>query len=81
MAASDAILEAGRIRLRPILMTTLCTLAGLIPLAFGFGTGAELQRPLAIAVIGGLALSTAATLILLPVVLQVMQALRVPPVS
>ena len=55
MAASDAILEAGRIRLRPILMTTLCTLAGLIPLAFGFGTGAELQRPLAIAVIGGLA--------------------------
>ncbi len=81
LAASDAILEAGRIRLRPILMTTLCTLAGLIPLAFGFGTGAELQRPLAIAVIGGLVLSTAATLILLPVVLQALRALRIPPIS
>jgi multidrug efflux pump subunit AcrB len=79
MTPADAIIEAGRIRLRPILMTTLCTLAGLTPLAFGFGTGAELQRPLAIAVIGGLVLSTTATLVLLPVALQVTQALRRAP--
>ena len=65
-------------RLRPILMTTLCTLAGLLPLALGFGTGAELQRPLAIVVIGGLALSTGATLVLLPVALQALGALRPP---
>ena len=81
MKPGDAIAEAGRIRLRPILMTTLCTLAGLVPLALGFGTGAELQRPLAIAVIGGLALSTGATLILLPVVLQTLRALRAPPAT
>ncbi len=81
MTPAAAIIEAGRIRLRPILMTTLCTLAGLAPLAFGFGTGAELQRPLAIAVIGGLVLSTTATLILLPVALQVTQALHRTPAS
>jgi CzcA family heavy metal efflux pump len=62
----DAIQEACRLRLRPILMTTLCTLAGLFPLALGWGAGADLQRPLAIAVIGGLVISTAVTLILLP---------------
>ena len=50
-------------------MTTLCTLAGLVPLALGLGAGAELQRPLAIAVIGGLTLSTGITLLLLPVAL------------
>jgi len=61
-----ALREAGRLRLRPILMTTLCTLAGLLPLAFGIGSGAELQQPLAIAVIGGLTLSTVITLVLLP---------------
>ena len=58
---------AGRVRLRPILMTTLCTLFGLLPLALGLGAGAELQRPLALAVIGGLALSTFVTLYLVPV--------------
>ena len=74
--AMDALLSAGQLRLRPILMTTLCTLAGLAPLAFGFGAGAELQRPLAIAVIGGLAISTAVTLLLLPVGLLSARALR-----
>ena len=72
----EALLEAGALRLRPILMTTLCTLAGLLPLAFGFGAGAEMQQPLAIAVIGGLTLSTAVTLLLLPRVLEVSGALR-----
>jgi CzcA family heavy metal efflux pump len=64
--ALEAVTHAAQRRLRPVLMTTLATLAGLLPLAFGFGAGAELQRPLAIAVIGGLTTSTAATLGLLP---------------
>ncbi|MBX6332376.1 MAG: efflux RND transporter permease subunit [Gemmatimonadaceae bacterium] len=61
-----AIEDAARIRLRPILMTTLCTLFGLLPLALGIGAGSELQRPLALAVIGGLALSTPVTLYVVP---------------
>jgi CzcA family heavy metal efflux pump len=61
-----AIREAARIRLRPILMTTLCTLFGLLPLALGIGAGSALQRPLALAVIGGLALSTPITLFVVP---------------
>ncbi len=61
-----AVREAARVRLRPIVMTTLCTLFGLLPLALGLGAGAELQRPLALAVIGGLALSTPITLFLVP---------------
>ena len=47
-------------------MTTFCTLFGLLPLALGFGSGAELQKPLALAVIGGLALSTPVTLLVIP---------------
>jgi len=66
MPFTEALEIAGRVRLRPILMTTLCTLFGLLPLALGFGAGAELQRPLALAVIGGLALSTFVTLYLVP---------------
>ena len=66
MPIEDAVLEAARIRLRPILMTTLCTLFGLLPLALGLGAGAELQKPLALAVIGGLTLSTLVTLYLVP---------------
>jgi CzcA family heavy metal efflux pump len=62
----SAIAHAGRIRLRPILMTTFCTLFGLLPLALGLGAGAELQKPLALAVIGGLALSTPVTLLAVP---------------
>jgi multidrug efflux pump subunit AcrB len=61
-----ALREAGRVRLRPILMTTLCTIFGLAPLAIGLGAGAEMQRPLAIAVIGGLTLSTFITLLVVP---------------
>ena len=56
----------ARVRLRPIVMTTLCTLFGLLPLALGLGAGAEMQRPLALAVIGGLSLSTLVTLYLVP---------------
>jgi CzcA family heavy metal efflux pump len=71
-----ALAHAGRIRLRPILMTTLCTLAGLLPLALGWGSGAELQRPLAIAVIGGLTISTLVTLLLLPAALEAVGGVR-----
>src|SRR6185295_11725167 len=64
-----ALREAGRVRLRPILMTTLCTLFGLLPLALGIGAGSDMQKPLAIAVIGGLALSTPITLFVVPTLL------------
>jgi CzcA family heavy metal efflux pump len=69
VALEDALREAARIRLRPILMTTLCTLFGLLPLALGIGAGSDMQKPLAIAVIGGLALSTPITLFLVPMML------------
>jgi multidrug efflux pump subunit AcrB len=62
----DALAEAGSVRLRPILMTTLCTLVGLVPLCLGLGAGAEMHRPLAIAVMGGLVVSTPATLFAVP---------------
>ncbi len=62
----DAILESARVRLRPILMTTFAAIAGLVPLALGVGAGSALQRPLAIAVIGGLLVSTAFTLVIVP---------------
>ena len=65
-SSEDAIVAATERRVRPVLMTTLATVAGLFPLALGIGAGAELQRPLAIAVIGGLVTATAATLALLP---------------
>ena len=68
-ALEPALLEAARVRLRPILMTTLCTLFGLLPLALGLGAGSAMQRPLALAVIGGLALSTPITLYLVPALL------------
>lgn len=64
----EAIAEAGRRRLRPILMTSLTTMLGLAPLAFGVGEGADAQAPLARAVIGGLASSMLTTLVLIPAV-------------
>jgi multidrug efflux pump subunit AcrB len=66
MPFEEAVATAGGVRLRPILMTTLCTLFGLLPLALGLGSGAELQKPLALAVIGGLGFSTLVTLYAVP---------------
>ena len=66
MALREAILEASRVRLRPILMTTVTTALGLFPMSLGLGKGAELQQPMAISVIGGLLLATFLTLILIP---------------
>jgi multidrug efflux pump subunit AcrB len=70
----DALVRAGAIRLRPILMTTLCTLFGLLPLALGLGAGAELQKPLAVAVIGGLSVSTIVTLVFVPTMMSLLPA-------
>ena len=69
MNLEEALAQAGKIRLRPILMTTLVTLFALLPLALGIGAGSELQMPLALSVIGGLSLSTFVTLIFVPVLL------------
>jgi HAE1 family hydrophobic/amphiphilic exporter-1 len=68
MHSRDALIEAGRRRLRPILMTTLTTILGLLPLALGIGEGSDAQAPLARAVVGGLSTSTLITLVLIPVV-------------
>ena len=62
-----ALVVAGQTRLRPILMTTLAAIGGLLPLALGIGSGAEMEKPLAIAVIGGLSTATAFTLVVIPV--------------
>jgi len=64
----EAILRAGPIRLRPIMMTTLSMIFGMLPIALGYGAGAEIRMPMAIGVIGGLTTSTLLTLIVVPVV-------------
>jgi HAE1 family hydrophobic/amphiphilic exporter-1 len=68
MEKMEAIITAGRVRLRPIMMTTGTTVLGLLPMALGLGEGAELRMPLAVTVIAGLASSTLLTLIVIPVV-------------
>ncbi len=66
-SAYNAMLEAGRVRLRPILMTALSTVAGILPIAIGFGAGAESRRPMGVAVVGGMLTSTFLTLFIIPV--------------
>ena len=68
MAAGEAIVQAGSVRLRPILMTTSTTVLGLLPMALGLGDGAEIRSPMAVTVIAGLISSTFLTLVVIPAV-------------
>jgi len=72
----EAIIEGGRARLRPIMMTTLTTTLGLLPMALGFGQGSEVRAPMAITVIGGLLVSTLLTLFVIPVVYSIIDRKR-----
>jgi len=77
----EAIMEAGAARLRPILMTSLTTALGLLPMAMGFGEGSEVRAPMAITVIGGLLVSTMLTLVVIPVVYSLLDRKRWPAVT
>jgi multidrug efflux pump subunit AcrB len=85
VSAREAMVEAGTVRLRPILMTAFSTVAGILPIAIGFGAGAESRRPMGIAVVGGMATSTFLTLLVVPVVYTIFsdlaQRLSRKPVS
>jgi HAE1 family hydrophobic/amphiphilic exporter-1 len=72
MPLREALIEAGRVRLRPILMTTLALIAGMIPVALGAGEGADFRAPLGRAVIGGTITSTFLTLLVIPTVYEIM---------
>jgi HAE1 family hydrophobic/amphiphilic exporter-1 len=72
----EALIEAGRIRLRPILMTTLALIAGMVPVALGLGEGADFRAPLGRAVIGGVITSTVLTLIVIPTIYEILDEWR-----
>jgi hydrophobic/amphiphilic exporter-1 (mainly G- bacteria), HAE1 family len=76
MPTREALQRAGEVRLRPILMTTLTTVLGLVPMALGWGEGAEIRTPMAITVIGGLSFSTLLTLLFIPVVYELIDGQR-----
>ena len=76
IGSHDAIVEAGVVRLRPILMTAFSTIAGILPIAIGFGAGAESRRPMGVAVVGGMISSTFLTLFVVPVVYTALSDLR-----
>ena len=77
----EALVQAGRTRFRPILMTSLTTIFGLVPLAVGLGPGAQMQQPLAIAVIGGLITNMLLTRLLIPVGYLVLKGREAQAVS
>jgi multidrug efflux pump subunit AcrB len=70
----DAVLEAGSLRLRPILMTTLTTVVGMLPLALGLGEGSEMLQPLAVTVVSGLSFSMFVSLLLVPLIYMIFHA-------
>jgi multidrug efflux pump subunit AcrB len=74
----SAILKAGPLRIRPILMTTAAMILGMLPIALGWGTGSELRSPMAVAIIGGLIASTLLSLIVVPVVYTLLDDLKLP---
>jgi HAE1 family hydrophobic/amphiphilic exporter-1 len=76
VSRNEALIQAGSTRLRPIVMTTLAMIFGMLPLAFAIGAGAELRAPMARAVIGGLITSTLLTLVVVPVVYTYLDGLR-----
>jgi HAE1 family hydrophobic/amphiphilic exporter-1 len=76
LTTRDALIEAGRIRLRPILMTTMALIAGMIPVALGFGEGADFRAPLGRAVIGGVITSTFLTLLVIPTFYEILDEWR-----
>lgn len=76
MELTDAIVEAGQQRIRPIIMTTLTTILAMLPMTFGFGEGASLRSPMAIAVIGGLITSTLMSLMVIPCVYYVLEKMK-----
>jgi HAE1 family hydrophobic/amphiphilic exporter-1 len=78
LAKREAIIEAGKVRLRPILMTTTTTVLGLLPMALGLGEGAEIRTPMAITVIAGLISSTFLTLIVIPTVYSIIAPEKQP---
>jgi multidrug efflux pump subunit AcrB len=71
-----AVIEAGRIRLRPILMTSVATIMGAIPVMIGIGAGSTSRRPLGYAIVGGIFFSTALTLFVVPVAYTLLDRLR-----
>jgi multidrug efflux pump subunit AcrB len=77
MSTVEAALEAGRIRLRPILMTSVATVMGALPIALGLGAGSESRRPLGYAIVGGLVFSTLLTLYVVPAVYVIFDGLLV----
>ncbi|HQU33074.1 MAG TPA: efflux RND transporter permease subunit, partial [Thermoanaerobaculaceae bacterium] len=76
---AEALIEAGRLRFRPIVMTALAAILALLPLALGIGQGAAMLQPLAIAIIAGLVLTLPAVLLLLPVLFSLLRRRRPAP--
>jgi HAE1 family hydrophobic/amphiphilic exporter-1 len=76
MPLREALIEAGAIRLRPILMTTFALIAGMVPVALGRGEGAQFRAPLGVAVIGGVITSTVLTLLVIPTFYEIFDGWR-----
>jgi HAE1 family hydrophobic/amphiphilic exporter-1 len=76
MSGREALIEAGRIRLRAIMMTTFALIAGMVPVALGLGEGADFRAPLGRAIIGGVITSTLLTLLVIPTVYEILDELK-----
>src|SRR5205823_12887745 len=79
MSLEDALVQSGRRRLRPVLMTSMAAALGMLPLAWGVGSGADMLRPLAVAVIGALCISVLLSLVATPTVYYLLLRLREKP--